>query len=91
MHYEFSTYILMGRRRKETLKFHEGFKVEICLMPSHSFNYTDKKSWLRNIQGNNNKVKTGQCHLPKHLITEDVRAEDRNFKPADPPGKYETA
>jgi hypothetical protein len=33
--------------------------------------------------------KTG--HLPKHLITEEVRAEVRNVIPADPPGKYDIA
>ena len=26
-------------------------------------------------------------HLPKHLVTEEVRADMRNFSPADPPGK----
>lgn len=30
---------------------------------------------------------TVQGHLPKHLITEEVSAEERNFIPADPPGK----
>lgn len=31
--------------------------------------------------------KLHQGHLPKHLITEEVRAEERNFIPAEPPGK----
>lgn len=32
-----------------------------------------------------------QGHLPKHLSTEEVRADARNFMPVDPPGKYEKA
>jgi len=32
-----------------------------------------------------------KTHRPKHLSTEDTRADDRNFIPADPPGKYEMA
>lgn len=28
-------------------------------------------------------------HRPKHFIIEEVRAEVRNFIPADPPGKYD--
>lgn len=27
------------------------------------------------------------CHLPKHLRIEDVRVDERNFIPDDPPGK----
>lgn len=37
------------------------------------------------------ETKKGRGHLPKHLITEEVRADERNFIPADPPGKYEIA
>jgi len=55
--------------------------------------------WRQNVQANyyirkhltltaiNQKI----GHLPKHLITEEVRAEVRNVIPADPPGKYDIA
>lgn len=36
-------------------------------------------------------VNKGRGHLPKHFITEEVRADARNFIPAAPPGKYEKA
>lgn len=45
---------------------------------------SEKYTWQQN-------VSKGQGHLPKHLITVEVRVDDRNFKPADPPGKYENA
>ena len=28
-----------------------------------------------------------RCHLPKHFSIDDVRDEERNFHPVDPPGK----
>lgn len=60
-------------------------------VPDHPKLQLDWQKIVRNVQGNKHKNRRGQRHLPKHLMTEEVRAEDRNFKPADPPGKYETA
>lgn len=38
-----------------------------------------------------NETYTSPHHLPKHFSIDDVRADERNFIPADPPGKYEIA
>lgn len=37
------------------------------------------------------RATSGRAHRPKHLSTDATRADDRNFIPADPPGKYEIA
>jgi hypothetical protein len=61
-------------------------------MQFQSFNYTDNNlNYSEKYTSGERQKQQGQGHLPKHLITDEVRADERNFIPADPPGKYEIA
>ena len=65
------------------------------LLQGHLYKQMKTKTGTsRNQDKRENKLELLNCrhsrHLPKHLRTEDIKVEDRNLSPVEPPGKYET-